>query len=83
MQAFHNDPAVKEKYLARIRAHAAADRLTQRVGWKEGRGCAVGCTFEAYDHDLGPVEIGVPTWLMWLEDSLFERLAKKEALKIS
>lgn len=27
MKAFHNDPKVKAKYVARVRAHQEADRL--------------------------------------------------------
>jgi hypothetical protein len=36
MKSFHNDPAVKEKYVSRVAAHAKADQLVQGTGW-EGR----------------------------------------------
>lgn len=42
MLAFHNDASVKEKYLVRVRAHAAADQLIHGAGWENGKGCAVG-----------------------------------------
>ena len=79
--SFHNDAAVKTKYVDRVKAHAAADRLVQGVGWEEGKGCAVGCTFENYDHSRGPIEIGVPEWLMRLEDKVFEGLPKSDAMQ--
>ena len=80
LKAFHGDPAIKEKYLARVRAHAAADRLTQGTGWDGGKGCAVGCTLEAYDHSRYPTELGLPEWLARLEDSIFEGLPTELAM---
>lgn len=79
MQAFHNDPAVKAKYVNRIAAHIAADNLIHGIGWENGKGCAVGCTFEAYEHARGPVELGLPEWLMRLEDSIYEGLLGDES----
>ena len=81
MLAYHNNQAVKDRYVLRMRAHRAADELVAGVGWEPGngqkpRGCAVGCTFDAYDHTRGPVEIGVPAELMRVEDSIFEGLAR-------
>ena len=49
LQAFHNDPAVKAKYQARLAAHRAAEQLIQGTGFEDGKGCAVGCTLDAYD----------------------------------
>ena len=81
MLSFHNDPAIKAKYLDRVKAHAKADRLIQGTGWKGGKGCAVGCTLEAYDHSLYPIELGLPEWLARLEDRIFEGLPKAEAMQ--
>jgi hypothetical protein len=50
MKAFHNDQAIKDKYIARVEAHIKADNLIRGTGWYGGKGCAVGCTLEAYDH---------------------------------
>lgn len=78
MLAYHSDSAVKDKYLSRIKAHREADELVAGCGWEKNRhvrGCAVGCTFDKYDHSRGPVEIGFPEELMHLEDAIFEGLA--------
>ncbi len=72
--AFHNDPAIKTKYLARVRAHREADQLIKGTGWGNGKGCAIGCTLDAYDHARYPVELGVPEMLARLEDCIFEGL---------
>ncbi len=83
--AYHDNPATKRKYLRRVRAHRAADELVQGVGYeKRGdgtvRGCAIGCSLDAYDHSRFPVELGIPVEIAYLEDRLFERLPKKLAL---
>ncbi len=77
--AFHNDPAVKAKYLARVESHIAADHLIRGTGWDGFRGCAVGCTLEDYDHSRYPVELGIPEWLARVEDTLFEGMTKGRA----
>ena len=79
LQAFHNDPAVKAKYQARLADHRAAEQLIQGIGFEDGKGCAVGCTLDAYDHSRYPTELGLPEWLACLEDCIFEGLPKGEA----
>jgi hypothetical protein len=79
MLSFYNDPAVKAKYLARIRAHEQADNIIRGTGWDGHRGCAVGCTLENYDHSRYPIELGVPEWLARLEDKLFEGMSAEKS----
>jgi len=75
MLSFHNDIEVKRKYVARTEAHRKADRIIRGTGWENGRGCAVGCTLEAYDHSRYPIELGLPEWLARVEDTLFEGMS--------
>jgi hypothetical protein len=79
MQAFHNDPAIKEKYLTRVRQHIVADNLLRGTGWEDGKGCAVGCTLESYDHAQYPIELGIPEWLGHAKDTLFEGMSLKKS----
>src|SRR6266446_7819372 len=79
MLSYHNDPALKAKYIARFAAHREADQVIQGLGYENGRGCFVGCTLEQYDHELFPVELGWPEWLAYLADKIFEGLPKSEA----
>ena len=72
MLAYPNND--KSKYLARVRAHRAADQIVQRLGYRNGHGCAVGCTLDAYDHSRYPIELGAPLALAYLEDRLHEAL---------
>jgi hypothetical protein len=81
MRAFHSDAGVKQKYLERILDHRRREQLVQGYGfWTEGRGCAVGCTIHSSAHDRYEVELGIPTPLAHLEDTLFETLPEEHAL---
>src|SRR3990167_4174371 len=79
MLAFHNDPAVKRTYLARIRAHAKLDEIRHGYYWEHGKGCAVGCTIHGSDHNKYETELGIPRILAKLEDVLFERMENGHA----
>ncbi len=79
MKSFHGKQSVKDKYLSRVIAHQQADRLIRGTGWEDGKGCAVGCTLENYDHSRYPVELGIPEWLARLEDTLFEGMSVEKS----
>ena len=83
LKAYHGSPEIKAKYLARVRRHREADELIKGQYWRNGKGCAVGCTLEerfaearhaAYETDLG-----IPVALARLEDSIFEGLPNAAA----
>ena len=79
MVSFHGDKKLKAKYVSRVRAHQDADNLIRGQGWKNGKGCAIGCTLENYDHSQYPVELGIPEWLARVEDALFEGMSKDKS----
>lgn len=79
MKAFHNDPLIRKKYLARIRAHAKADEFVKGKYWENGKGCAVGCTIHDSDHARYETELGLPEWLARVEDTIFEGLPNDKA----
>jgi len=74
LAAYHGDPKIKEKYVSRMKAHIAADELIQGTGFENGKGCAVGCTLDSYEHGRYPIELGVPEVLAYLQDAIFEGL---------
>lgn len=81
LKAFHGEVAIKEKYIGRVQAHAAADEIIKGSYWENGKGCAVGCTIEGSDHSRYESELGIPKELAYLEDVIFEELPNKEAMK--
>lgn len=89
--AFKDDPAIKDKLLERIGEHERRDAIIKGTyGELNGhfRGCAVGCSLHDWDtkevinsnmHALYPERLGLPAWLAYLEDRIFESLPEKEA----
>ena len=80
MLAYHNDPAVKELYLERVKAHREADEITQGQYWIKGKGCAVGCTIHSAKHVDYENLMGIPEELAFLEDAIFEALPNELAM---
>ena len=83
MIAYHGQQAIKDKYLARVAAHRAANELIRGTGWDADRnkGCAVGCTLDNYDHAAYETELGIPRLLARLEDGIFESLPIDQAME--
>mgnify|MGYP007100081219 CR=1 FL=1 len=79
MKAFHNDVEVQNKYLTRIRNHAKADEFVKGQYWRNGKGCAVGCTVHSSHHAAYETELGIPEWVARLEDRIFEGLPNSRA----
>jgi len=77
--SFHGDPEIKEKYLARLRAHRLADDIIQGATGKNGKGCAIWCTLDKYEHQPYESELGIPRILARLEDRIFEGLSVEES----
>lgn len=79
MQAFLNDEAIKQKYVERVKVHQKADEIEKGFYWEDGKGCAVGCTIEGSEHDRYETELGIPSQIAHIEDSLFEALPNSKA----
>ena len=79
MQAFHNDPLIKEKYLTRVQAHYKADEIIQGQYWENGKGCAVGCTIHSSNHKEYESKLGIPKVIAYLQDTIFEKLPNELA----
>ena len=79
LKSFHGDKKIKTKYINRLKAHAKADEIIKGRYWKDGKGCAVGCTIHGSEHNRYETELGLPEWLARLEDVLFEGLPNSEA----
>ena len=50
MLSYHNDPKIKEEILKKLEEHYELDEIVQGFYWKNGKGCAVGCTIGSNNH---------------------------------
>lgn len=81
MKTFHGKQSIKDKYIERVKAHAAADRIIKGSYWENGKGCAIGCTIESDDHEKYETELGIPREIAYLEDIIFEKLPNNKAME--
>jgi hypothetical protein len=85
LTAYLDDPALKERVLTGLAAHAAADELVRGVYFEQGvddgrvRACSIGCTLHdlnpdlpAADHARFVDELGIPEQIAHLIDAIFE-----------
>jgi hypothetical protein len=72
MKTFHGKQEIKDKYLARVRAHAAADEIIRDSYWEKSS--AIVYTIHSKNPKIYETELGIPEWLARLEDELFEWL---------
>ena len=79
MEAFHNNPSIKEKYLNRVQEHYQADQIIKGEYWQNGKGCAVGCTVHSNIHNKYESELGIPENIAHLQDTIFENLPNELA----
>ena len=59
-------------------------RLSKGTYWNPGqnntgKGCAVGCTIHSGQHSAYETELGIPEWLAYVEDSLFEGMSEEKS----
>ena len=63
-------------HIERMKAHIEADELVRGLGFEDGKGCFIGCTFDRYDHRHAAKTTGVPEWLWYLADELHESMSR-------
>jgi hypothetical protein len=72
--AYHGKQSIKNKFVKRVDAHAAADEIIQGKYWENGKGCLVGCAAHTGcdPHGVLEREAGIPRIVSRLGDRLFE-----------
>jgi len=63
-------------HIQRMTDHIEADELVRGIGFEDGKGCFIGCTFDRYDHEHAAKTTGVPEWLWYLADELHENMSR-------
>lgn len=76
---------LKEEFIKELEWHYEQDNFVKGDYFENGKGCAVGCSLESisrkknieikfYDHSKYPELLGIPQWLAYVEDAIFEGL---------
>ena len=77
--SFHGEQEIKDMYLTRLKGHYEADEIIKGTYWQHGKGCAVGCTIHSNLHRNYETELGIPSVLAYIQDSLFELMTNEQA----
>jgi hypothetical protein len=72
--AFHNDPALKQKYIARVRGHRKAGRIHRDAYRRNSKRGAITATVNSLDYGAYEPQLGIPEALAHLESALFWEL---------
>jgi hypothetical protein len=80
VQAFHNDPALKQEFISRLSGHAQAGELLNAASsWKDGKGSPVACMVHDTNLIVWQGQTGIPKAVGNALDTaaaLFDRPAK-------
>ena len=85
LQAFKNDPALKQRTLQQLKSHYENEQIVQAPAhyWnaESFTGCSIGCvTHDKYGgHDQYPDRLGLPRDLAFIKECIFEGLAPRYA----
>jgi hypothetical protein len=81
MLTFHNDQKIKDKYIARLKAHYEADEIIQGKYWENGKGDAIGCTVHSSDWHKYEKELGINNIYAQLENRIFMYMEGQDGKK--
>jgi hypothetical protein len=78
--AFHNKQSLKQETVSRMKEHIKLDQLVQGTGYNKssGKGCAVGCAIDCYDHQTFADKLGVDLWIPYFYDMIHEGLSSSK-----
>ena len=85
LQAFKNKQSLKQEIVSRMEEHIKLDQLVQGTGYDEssGKGCAVGCSINCYDHHSFADTLDVDIWIPQIYDQLHEGIDVKHITKFN
>ena len=79
MLSFFGEPCLKKAVIARVKEHQRLDQIIQGTYWDGTRGCAIGCVLHSGDHMAYETQLGLPVFLAYMDEHIFERLPLEEA----
>jgi hypothetical protein len=80
MLSFFGESCLKESVVARVKEHQRLDQIVQGTYWDGARGCAIGCVLHSGEHMAYETQLGLPVFLAYLDEHIFESLPPKEAV---
>lgn len=84
MLSFFGEQCLKDTVVARVKEHQRMDQIIQGTYWEQCgdgvfRGCAIGCVLHSNDHMAYERQLGLPVFLAYIDEHIFESLPPGEA----
>lgn len=79
MLSFFGEQCLKDAVVARVKEHQRLDQIIQQVYWDGSKGCAIGCVLHSSDHMAFQRQLGLPVFLAYMDEHIFESLPTDEA----
>jgi hypothetical protein len=84
MISFFGEQCLRDTVVARVKEHQRLDQIIQGKYWEQCedgifRGCAIGCVLHSSDHMAYERQLGLPVFLAYLDEHIFESLPASEA----
>jgi len=79
MVSFFGEHSLKHAVVERVKEHQRLDQIVQRIYWDGQKGCAIGCVLHSDDHMAFERQLGLPVFLAYLDEHIFESLPAEEA----
>jgi hypothetical protein len=74
MLSFFGEQCLKDAVVARVKEHQRLDQIVQGTYWDGTRGCAIGCVLHSSDHMAYETRLGLPVFLAYMDEYVFESL---------
>jgi len=84
MISFFGEQCLRDAVVEQVREHQRLDQIIQGKYWEQCedgvfRGCAIGCVLHSSDHMAYERQLGLPVFLAYLDEHIFESLPASEA----
>lgn len=78
--SFYDNMSIKALCIKNIQLQADAGNLVQGIEWENASGGFIGCSINKYDFELWSKETGLPKWLGYYCEQIFQGLKYADAL---
>lgn len=79
MISFFGSQCLRDAVVERVREHQRLDQIAQLIYWDGSKGCAIGCVLHSGEHMAFEQQLGLPVFLAYLDEQIFENLPLDEA----
>jgi hypothetical protein len=79
MMSFFGSQCLRDAVVERVREHQRLDQIAQSIYWDGSKGCAIGCVLHSGEHLAFEQQLGLPVFLAYMDEHIFEKLPLEEA----